>query len=89
MTYQTLSKIFAGVFLALIVLYPALAQEQAPNPDSQAQQILRIAKEVRKQIVTLPQYGVFDNINFGIKNQTVILTGKASRPTLNLELRTL
>jgi hyperosmotically inducible periplasmic protein len=82
MTYQTLSKIFAGVFLALIVLYPALAQEQAPNPDSQAQEILRIAKEVRKQIVTLPQYGVFDNINFGIKDQTVILTGKASRPTL-------
>jgi len=47
------------------------------------QEVLRIAKEVRKQIVTLPQYGVFDNIHFGIKpDGTVVLRGEASRPTL-------
>jgi hyperosmotically inducible periplasmic protein len=44
--------------------------------------VLRIAKEVRKQIVTLPQYGVFDDIHFAIKGSTVILKGEASRPTL-------
>lgn len=44
--------------------------------------VLRIAKEVRKQIVTLPQYGVFDDIQFGIKGQTLILQGSASRPLL-------
>ena len=43
---------------------------------------LRIAKEVRKQILTLPQYGVFDDIHFAIKGRTVILEGEASRPTL-------
>lgn len=47
------------------------------------QELLRIAKEVRKQIVTLPQYGVFDNIHFGIKpDGTVVLRGEASRPIL-------
>jgi osmotically-inducible protein OsmY len=46
------------------------------------QQVLRIAKEVQKQISTLPQYGVFDDIHFGIKGNTVILRGQASRPTL-------
>jgi hyperosmotically inducible protein len=44
--------------------------------------VLRIAKEVRKQIVTLPQYGVFDDIQFGIKGKTLILQGSASRPLL-------
>jgi osmotically-inducible protein OsmY len=60
------------------------AQDQAVgSPDAAQQQVLRIAKEVRKQIVTLPQYGVFDNIHFGIKpDGTVVLRGEASRPTL-------
>jgi hyperosmotically inducible periplasmic protein len=44
---------------------------------------LRIAKEVRKQILTQPLYGVFDNIHFAIKGaDTVILRGQASRPIL-------
>jgi|SRR5689334_5644481 hyperosmotically inducible periplasmic protein len=44
--------------------------------------MLRIANEVRKQIISLPQYGVFDDIHFGIKGSTVILRGEASRPIL-------
>ena len=55
-----------------------LSAYAAPSEDS----VLRIAKEVRKQIVTLPQYGVFDYIHFAIKGSTVILEGEASRPTL-------
>ena len=75
--------IIASFGLALCVS-SGIAQEQpatVSGPDQQA--ILRIAKEVRKQIVTLPQYGVFDDISFGIKGtHTVVLKGKASRPTL-------
>jgi BON domain-containing protein len=60
------------------------AQDQTtPSPNPNQQEILRIAKEVRKQIVTLPQYGVFDYLHFAIKGtDTVVLQGKASRPTL-------
>jgi osmotically-inducible protein OsmY len=48
-----------------------------------ANQIDRIAKDVYKQIITLPQYGVFDQLHFAIKgSSTVILRGQASRPTL-------
>jgi hyperosmotically inducible periplasmic protein len=51
------------------------------NPNQQ--KIVRMAEEVRKQIVTLPQYGVFDHIHFAIKGtDTVVLEGQASRPTL-------
>ncbi len=45
-------------------------------------QVQRIAADVYKQIVTLPQYGVFDHLHFGIQGGTVILRGEASRPVL-------
>src|SRR6185437_8835970 len=46
------------------------------------QDVLRIAKQVRKSILTLPEYGVFDYLHFAIKGNTVILKGEASRPIL-------
>lgn len=73
------------VFAPLIFLALSNSQGRAQNAqatDAAQQKVLRIAKEIRKGIVTLPQYGVFDNINFGIKGETVILSGQASRPTL-------
>ena len=41
--------------------------------------MLRMAKDIHKAIVTLPQYGVFDNISYGIKGRIVILRGQALR----------
>lgn len=69
----------AGLSLALSSL---IAQQETAALDAKQQQMLNIAKEVRKQIVMLPQYGVFDYIHFAIKGNTMILRGKASRPTL-------
>jgi osmotically-inducible protein OsmY len=54
--------------------------QQAPGFDEQ--ETRRIAEEVRREIVTLPQYGVFDHIYYGIQGRNVILMGEASRPTL-------
>jgi hypothetical protein len=45
--------------------------------------MVKLAEAVRKQIVSNPQYGVFDFIHFAIKGgDTVILRGYASRPIL-------
>ena len=79
---RSLSWIGAAVLCLPVSL--GCAQEQTPaSPSVDQQRVMRIAKEVRKQIVTLPQYGVFDNIYFSIKGaDTVVLQGKASRPTL-------
>ena len=60
----------------------AVAQEQSATPDAAQQAILNMAQQVRKQIVTQSQYGVFDSIHFAIQGSTVILRGQASRPTL-------
>ena len=45
----------------------------------------RIAKEVRRELTTLPYYGVFDNLSFRVDESTVTLFGQASRPTLKTE----
>src|SRR5215472_10560289 len=75
-----------GVATVCIALCFSLARAQEPtsaSPTAGQEKLLRIAEEVRKQIVTLPQYGVFDNIHFGVSpDGTVVLRGEASRPVL-------
>jgi len=84
MTRPSASRTGAVAFcLALSVSLGRAQEEITTVPSAEQQQVLRIAKEVRKQIVTLPQYGVFDNIHFGIKgSDMLVLMGQASRPTL-------
>ncbi len=43
---------------------------------------MRLVNKVRKELVMLPEYGVFDNIGFSVEGNKLILTGQASRPTL-------
>jgi hyperosmotically inducible protein len=42
----------------------------------------RIAKEVRHELVTLPYYGVFDDLEYSVDGNSVTLMGRATRPTL-------
>jgi hyperosmotically inducible protein len=37
-------------------------------------------KEVRKQLVTLPFYGVFDFLSYSVQGDTVVLSGQVVRP---------
>ena len=42
----------------------------------------RIEREVRREIVTLPFYSLFDHFAFRVDGERVTLMGKVSRPTL-------
>lgn len=42
----------------------------------------RIEREVRREIVTLPFYSLFDHFAFRVDGETVTLMGKVNRPTL-------
>src|SRR5581483_10875331 len=42
----------------------------------------RIAREVRHELVTLPWYGVFDDLAFRVDGGTVTLLGQVSQPVL-------
>ena len=82
MNHRPLTCAICSIF-SFVLAPSALPQDQSASSDANQQAVLKLAQEVRKQIVTLPQYGVFDNIHFAIQGgDTVILRGEASRPTL-------
>jgi len=82
MIYRPLMCAIGSIFSLVLLAPSAQSQDQGVSSDATQQAVLRIAKEVRKQIVTQPQYSVFDNIHFAIQGDTVILRGQAARPTL-------
>jgi hyperosmotically inducible protein len=63
----------------LITLVTCLAL-YAQNQNSQGYQ--RLMKEVRHELVMLPNLNVFDNLAFRIDGNTVTLLGHVTRPTL-------
>lgn len=49
----------------------------------------RMENEVRRELVTLPFYSLFDNFTFRVDGGTVTLMGKVSRPTLKSDAENL
>ncbi|HKF54758.1 MAG TPA: BON domain-containing protein [Blastocatellia bacterium] len=69
-----------GAFLLLGAIVglgaPATGDQQQPYAASTA-----LEQKVRKELVTLPYYGVFDNLAFKVEGDTVTLSGQVVRPT--------
>jgi len=55
-------------------------RDRAASPGGAAAD--RITREVRHELVTLPYYGVFDNLTYRVDGSTVTLMGQVTRPTL-------
>ena len=61
--------------LALIVLAGSVVTSAAsPKPQG-------TMNKVRKELVTLPYYDVFDNLEYKVEGDTVVLYGQVRRPT--------
>lgn len=56
---------------------PAVAQQQRGGALSYEQTL----KKVRSELVTLPYYGVFDNLAYKVEGSTVTLYGQVVRPS--------
>lgn len=70
-----------------VALASHCAYAQAPRPDPNSPEALtRVAEQVRKRIISLSNYGVFDAITFGLEpaptGYRLLLRGFASRPSL-------
>jgi len=83
-----MKKCFAGMILALIssiitfgITFGAAITPVAANPNNTANDANTIRK-IRKELVTLPFYGVFDNLAFKYEEGVVTLYGQVSRPSL-------
>jgi hyperosmotically inducible periplasmic protein len=68
---------------ALAVSLPFAALLVAQNQNSPAYQ--RLVKEVRHELVMLPNLNTFDNLSFKVDGATVTLLGQVTRPTLKSE----
>src|SRR5215813_4754895 len=76
---MTTKAVRLGAVFILMLAGAAIAQGNREfSPKAQA----RITKEVRHQILMLPQFGVFDNIAFKVDGYDVILIGQVTQPTL-------
>ena len=71
---RRISQLTISIFAVLLLaIAPAVASAQETNP--------QLAKKVRHELVTLPYYGVFDNLAYSINGGTVTLYGQVVRPT--------
>jgi hyperosmotically inducible periplasmic protein len=73
----------APLTIPLLIAASIVAQTGSstrPRVSARAEQ--RIIREVRHQILMLPEFGVFDNIAFKVNGYDVTLLGQVSHPTL-------
>lgn len=77
-------KTIVGMFLFLLspCVFPSKGAAQGATQDL-TRESSHLVEQVRKELILLPYYGIFDHLAFEIKdNDTVVLTGQVTRPTL-------
>jgi hyperosmotically inducible protein len=85
---------FSALAAALLVLPGAAAPAHAGTRVTGQDQVRaaglataekNIARQVQKELRRMPNYSVFDNIEYQVQGYTVILSGQTIRPTLKSE----
>jgi hyperosmotically inducible protein len=70
------------IALTMIALSPALGQTTFATTAPQGALSARVIRQVRRELATLPYYGVFDWLEFEVQpDNTVVLRGQVVRPT--------
>jgi hyperosmotically inducible protein len=75
-------KTIRGFGLAVLALGLLAMPMAASAADHDAAETALLANKVRKELVMLPFYSVFDNFTYRIDGDKVILSGAVTRPTL-------
>ncbi len=77
-------KAIVNRVLALVAALVVTVSVAAAAPTDQMAEraaFEQLAKKVRKELVTLPWYGVFDNLAYKVEGSTVTLYGQVVRPS--------
>ncbi|MGB8065353.1 MAG: BON domain-containing protein [Candidatus Sulfotelmatobacter sp.] len=77
---RTKAITFLASFLFLASLSPAAQDAQRDQPSAKSQE--RITREVRRELLMLPYFDVFDYIAYKVDGGTVTLFGQVVRPSL-------
>ncbi len=71
------------VLIASLVLVPCSLAQGKKDPKASQE---RLAEDVRRSLIMLPNYTLFDNLEFRIaETDTVVLSGQVTRPILKSE----
>lgn len=76
---STLKKRIITLVALLAMAAPAAFAAPAANDEGFSQE--QLGKKVRHELVTLPYYGVWDNLAYKIEGNTVTLYGQVVRPS--------
>ena len=76
---KNMKKLIASAFLLTLTLLMTMPSLAKPGTPAETDKTL---KQIRKELVTLPFYGVFDNLAFKFEDGVVTLYGQVARPTL-------
>lgn len=71
---NSIVAVFAAALIAASAATPAVGQQQWAGRE-------QLEKKVRKELVTLPWYGVFDNLEYQVDGSTVVLSGQVVQPS--------
>ena len=74
-----MNRVFALV--AALVVAASVTVAAPADQMSERAAFEQLAKKVRKELVTLPWYGVFDNLEYAIDGSTVTLSGQVVQPS--------
>lgn len=79
--YQRLRKVSCGVvMIALAALVLGTHPSNAATTPSQLTEEQQLSKQVRHALVTVPWYGVFDNLEYTVNGTEVTLSGQVVQP---------
>ena len=70
-----------AALVAAVVIAASAAAAAPADQMSERAAFEALAKKVRKELVTLPWYGVFDNLEYAIDGSTVTLSGQVVQPS--------
>ena len=70
------------IFIVAMGVPAGSASQEAKTQRGESPARQNLLKEVRRQLLLLPYYSVFDNLSYRIDGDTVTLQGQVVRPTL-------
>ena len=79
---NTTSRFVLAIGILLLGIAQMVAQDQSQLHAAPAVSTDRVAKEVRHELLMLPYYDVFDNIEYKVEGYNVTLVGYVTNPVV-------
>ena len=80
--FQKIRALVIGAALATSLASISNSAQPSMSAQNEPKPVNRLMKEVRHELLMLPYYSVFDNLEYRVEGDKVVLVGQVVRPTL-------